>query len=179
MKLLLFSDVHGMATALELLLKRADELRPDRLILLGDVLRGGPIFGDSDAFNSGKVAAALNLRKDSILAVRGNCDTEADQRRLAFPILAPQIETEYDGRRFFFTHGDFWNEYRLPELPAGSILAHGHTHVPAHRTVADGITIFNPGSIALPRSGFPPTFGFYEDGTLSVRTLADGQVLAL
>ena len=111
--------------------------------------------------------------------MRGNCDTEADQRRLAFPILAPQIETEYDGKCFFFTHGDFWNEYRMPELPAGSILAHGHTHVPAHKTVVGEITIFNPGSIALPRSGFPPTFGFYDDGDLSVRTLADGQVLAL
>lgn len=178
MKLLLFSDVHGMSSALELLLKQADELHPDRLVLLGDVLYHGPLFGVSDAFNSSRVAAALNLRKDSILAVRGNCDSEADQRRLAFPILSERLETEYDGRHFFFTHGDVWNEYRLPKLPAGSILAHGHTHVPTCKILADRITVFNPGSIALPRSGFPPTFGFCDDGSLSIRTLADGKILA-
>ena len=179
MKLLFFSDVHGMASALELLLKQADELRPDRLVLLGDVLYHGPLFGSSEAFDSGRVAAALNLRKDSILAVRGNCDSEADQRRLAFPILSERIETEYDGRHFFFTHGDFWNEHRPPKLPEGSILAHGHTHVPACKHLADGTTVFNPGSIALPRSGFPPTFGFCDNGKLSIRTLTDGKILAL
>ena len=179
MRLLFFSDVHGMPSALELLLRQVDRLCPNRIVLLGDILHHGPVFGGSGAFDSGRVAEALNSRKDDIIAVRGNCDSEADQSRLAFPILAEQIETEYDGRHFFFTHGDFWNERRPPKLPAGSILVHGHTHVPESKLLGNGMTVFNPGSIALPRSGFPPTFGLYDDGELTIRDLADGDPIAL
>ena len=36
--------------------------------------------------------------------------------------------------------------------------------------------VFNPGSIAIPKGGSVRTYGTWEDGTLSVRELANGNV---
>ena len=79
MKLLFFSDVHGMPSTLEQLLKHADELCPDRLVLLGDALYHGPRNGVPSPYDPPAVAALLNQNRERILAVRGNCDSEVDQ----------------------------------------------------------------------------------------------------
>lgn len=175
MKILFFSDVHGVSEALEALFRHADGLKPDRLVSLGDTLYHGFRKGMSSRYDSQYAADLLNARKDQIIAVRGNCDTEADQQLLAFPMLSDYAELQAGGTHFFLTHGDRWNERRLPPfLPPGSVLANGHTHVPELKRRPDGVTIFNPGSISLPRSGYPPTFGFFDGAVLSVRTLSDG-----
>ena len=177
MKLLFFSDIHGMASALEQLLVHVERLRPDRMILLGDVLYHGPRSEAADPYDPSRAAAMLNAHKDMLLAVRGNCDAEVDQMLLKFPIMSDYAEILCDGQGFFLTHGHKWNEAHLPETAAGTILVHGHTHVPEYKKTERGMRIFNPGSISLPRAGFPPSFGFYDHGDLSVRRLDDGGVL--
>ena len=42
MRIVFFSDIHGVPSTLEQLLKRADDLQADQLVLLGDVLYHGP-----------------------------------------------------------------------------------------------------------------------------------------
>jgi len=178
MKILFFSDVHGVPDALEKLLAHADRLAPDRLVLLGDALYHGPRNGVPTDYDTARTAELLNSRRDRLLAVRGNCDAEVDQLMLEFPIMADFAElwTEHD--RFFLTHGHLWNENRLPPLVPGTTLVHGHTHLPDLKTLPGGVTVFNPGSIALPKGGFPPSFGWYDGNTLSLRRLADGGPLA-
>ena len=177
MKFIFFSDIHGMASTLEQLLTHADSLQADNLVILGDILYHGPRNGVPDVYDPSKVVELLNARKNSILAVRGNCDCEVDQMLLEFPIMADYSEIICDEQRFFLTHGHLWNENRQPDVPAGTILVHGHTHVPMLKTCTSGLTIFNPGSISLPKSGYPRSFGFYDGNQLTVRKLDDGSVL--
>ena len=161
MKLLFFSDVHGVPSTLELLLKRADGLAPDKLVVLGDALYHGPRNGVPDFYDSKRTADIFNARRNDIIAVRGNCDAEVDQMMLQFPIMADFSQIFDGSRQFFLTHGHLWNETNLPNIPEGSVLAHGHTHIPVLKSVG-GITVFNPGSISLPKRNLPQTFGFYD-----------------
>lgn len=177
MKILFFSDIHGMALTLRQLLALADTLHPDRMVILGDILYHGPRNGVHDGYDPQEVVKLLNERKQNILAVRGNCDAEVDQMLLNFPIMADYAELLVDECRFFLTHGHLWNESNQPDLPENTILVHGHTHIPVKKKCTSGLTIFNPGSISLPKAGFTRSFGFYDGRELTVRKLDDGSVM--
>lgn len=176
MKILFFSDIHGVPSTLEKVLEHADRLAVDRLVILGDLLYHGPRNGVPDFYDPKKVAELLNARKNSILAVRGNCDCEVDQMMLDFPVLSSYAELSADNCRFFLTHGHVYNASNLPPIPDNTILVHGHTHIPQITPLEDGIVIFNPGSISLPKNNHPRTFGLSDNGKISVRLLEDGSV---
>lgn len=176
MKIMFISDIHGMSSTLKKALNHADKLQADQMVILGDILYHGPRNGVPDLYNPTEVVELLNARKDQILAVRGNCDAEVDQMLLNFPIMADYSELLINDRRFFLTHGHLWNENNLPDLPAGAILAHGHTHIAVHKGLASGITLFNPGSISLPKNTIYRTFGFFDGENLSVRELESGKI---
>ncbi len=166
MKIVFMSDIHGVPSALETALAAADSLGFDRLVLLGDLLYHGPRNGVPNFYDPVKVAEMLNRRKDVIVAVRGNCDAEVDQMMFEFPMMADYSVLDADGERFFLTHGHLWNEYRLPPLGMGTVLAHGHTHVPELKKLECGISIFNPGSVSLPKGGSSRSFGYFDGTTL-------------
>ncbi|MBQ4314901.1 MAG: phosphodiesterase [Lentisphaeria bacterium] len=176
MKILFFSDIHGVPSTLAKVLEHADALEVDRLVILGDLLYHGPRNGVPDFYDPKLVAEMLNARKNKILTVRGNCDCEVDQMMLEFPVLSNYAELSADGRRFFLTHGHVYNAANLPPVPDNTVIVHGHTHVPEITGLADGIVIFNPGSISLPKNDHPRTFGLSIDGELSVRLLEDGSI---
>lgn len=167
MKIVFMSDIHGVPSALEAALKLADTLGFDRLVLLGDLLYHGPRNGVPSFYDPVKVAAMLNGRKDKIVAVRGNCDAEVDQMMFEFPMMADYAVLEAGKETFFLTHGHLWNEYRLPPLGMGSVLAHGHTHIPELKKLECGISIFNPGSVSLPKGGSARSIGYFDGETLS------------
>ena len=171
MKLLFFSDVHGVPSTLERLFEHADALQPDRMVLLGDALYHGPRNGVPGWYDPQRTADLLNSRREQILAVRGNCDADVDQFLLKFPIMADFSEILTENARFFVTHGHLWNECRLPPLGMGSVLAHGHTHVPELKRLECGLTIFNPGSVALPKGGSSRSFGFFDGEALHHYTI--------
>lgn len=105
MKLLIASDIHGDY-------KRAEEIHNiwlngnfDHLILLGDLLYHGPRNDLPPFYNPKKVIPILSEMKDSIIAVRGNCDAEVDQMVLPFPILEDRREMEADGKKILLVHG--------------------------------------------------------------------------
>ena len=50
--------------------------------------------------------------------------------------------------------------------PRNGVLAHGHTHVPELKTLECGMTIFNPGSVSLPKGGSSRSFGYYDGENL-------------
>ena len=177
MKILFFSDAHGCAEALGDLTLRIAQFQPELIVMLGDALYHGPRNTLPAAYDCKKAAEMLNIYKKKIVAVRGNCDCEVDQMMLEFPCLADFSTVYADGIRFFLTHGHLWNEGNPPPVTDGTILAHGHTHIPVLKKTDDGkMFVFNPGSIAIPKGGSVRTYGTWEDGTLSMRELANGNV---
>ena len=50
----------------------------------------------------------------------------------------------------------------MPQLRRGDALVFGHAHVKVCEE-RDGIVLFNPGSVGIPRDG-SHSFGLYEDG---------------
>ena len=166
MKLLFLSDIHGVPSTLEAALAKGAALGYDKIVLLGDLLYHGPRNGVPNFYDPVKVAQILNGLKDRIIAVRGNCDAEVDQMMFEFPMMADYAVVEAGKETFFCTHGHLWNEYKLPPLGMGTVLAHGHTHVPENKTLACGITIFKPGSVSLPKGGSARSFGYFDGATL-------------
>ncbi len=167
MRILFLSDIHGVPSTLEAALREGDRLGYDKIVLLGDVLYHGPRNGVPSIYDPVRVAALLNPLASRIVAVRGNCDAEVDQMMLNFPMMADYALVDAGKETFFCTHGHLWNEDRLPPLGIGSVLAHGHTHVPVDKRLPCGMRIFNPGSVSLPKGGSARSFGYFDGETLS------------
>jgi putative phosphoesterase len=171
MKIVFMSDIHGVPSALEAALAKADSLGYDRLVLLGDLLYHGPRNGVPDFYDPVKVAKLLNERKERILAVRGNCDAEVDQLMFEFPMMSDYAVLDAGSESFFLTHGHLWHERNLPPLGLGSVLAHGHTHIPELKKLECGISIFNPGSVSLPKGGSARSIGYFDGTSLGHFTI--------
>ena len=79
-----------------------------------------------------------------------------------------------DGMRIFLTHGHI----HTPEKHPGGIDAFfsGHTHIPVLKA-ENGTLYLNPGSVSIPKGGFPPSYAIYEDGNIRVLSLTDGSEL--
>lgn len=170
MKLMFASDIHGAADCCEKMLKRFDEERAEKLFLLGDILYHGPRNDLPADYAPKRVIAMLNERKNQLLCVRGNCDTEVDQMVLEFPIMAEYALLYLDGRMVFLTHGHKFNTDNPPLLNNGDVLLHGHTHV---QTIDESrnYTYINPGSVSLPKNGMPKSYLIYEDGIFTIKEL--------
>ena len=98
MKLMFASDIHGSAMCLERLLERYEEEKPEKLILLGDILYHGPRNDLPEGYAPKQVIAMLNPMKKELLCVRGNCEAEVDQMVLEFPVMADYMTMWLDGR---------------------------------------------------------------------------------
>ncbi len=170
MKMLIASDIHGSAHYCRKLLDAWDREKPEQVLLLGDLLYHGPRNDLPEGYNPKEVITLLNERKDSILCVRGNCDTEVDQMVLEFPIMASYAWIATDEYRIFATHGHEYNADRLPPLRSGDILLHGHTHIPVWETTGN-IRVFNPGSVSIPKGGSRPMYMMLENGLFLWKTL--------
>ena len=182
MKLLIASDIHGAASWCGKLMQAIDERQPDRVVLLGDLLYHGPRNDLPADYAPKEVIAMLNGIADSIVAVRGNCEAEVDQMVLDFPCMAEcniLLDPEANGgagMTIFLTHGHVWgpgihNSVDVwPELPQGSALVYGHTHKKVNQMSDShpGITVFNPGSVGIPKDG-THSYGIYEDGHFEFR----------
>ena len=71
-------------------------------------------------------------------------------------------------------NGHIYSESQLP--PGAEIFLYGHTHIPVAKK-ENGIIIFNPGSVSIPKGGYSASYGLYEEGMLSVRRLEDDEIM--
>lgn len=172
MKLLITGDIHGSAYWAQRLCDIADAERPDKLVLLGDILYHGPRNDLPQDYAPKRVIELLNARKDTILAVRGNCDAEVDQMVLKFPMMADYATLWDSGHMMFFTHGHHVNEAALPPFASGDVLVHGHTHVRELR-LCSHYAIVNPGSLSIPKGDGRPSYVIYENGAFTLKTPDD------
>jgi len=177
MKLMFASDIHGSLPATERIVTLFEESGAQWLILLGDLLNHGPRNALPDGYAPAQVAERLNALAPRIIAVRGNCDSEVDQMLLKFPITAPWQQVLLGEPRLFLTHGHLFHPENLPPLNERDVLVYGHTHIPVARR-GDACTLFNPGSVSIPKGGFAPSYGMLSDGVLYVQTLDDCRVIA-
>ena len=180
MKLLIASDIHGAAAWCARLLNALDTHQPDRIVLLGDLLYHGPRNDLPADYAPKQVISMLNGIAEHIVAVRGNCEAEVDQMVLDFPCMADYalIADPSTGHDLFLTHGHVYGPGlhgsidNLPKLRAGDTLVYGHTHVKVNEEAPNGIRLFNPGSVGIPKDG-THSYGLYQDGCFSHHLLVD------
>ena len=170
MKYIIASDIHGSAYYCEQLLQAYEREKADRLLLLGDILYHGPRNDLPKDYNPKDVIAMLNAKKEDILCVRGNCDTEVDQMVLEFPIMAEYALISLGKRMLFVTHGHKMNKDNPPMLKEGDILLNGHFHVPACEEMSSFIYM-NPGSVSIPKENSAHGYMVLEDNLFSWKDL--------
>jgi len=104
-----------------------------------------------------------------VTAVQGNNDPAGQ------PELPPRAFFQECGLNFHLRHHP-WTSADWLQAEAPALFLHGHTHRPAIGTVNSGYMLC-PGSLRLPRGGFPPAYAWLvlERGQLrmSVRALPD------
>ena len=182
MKYLIFSDVHGSASACEKVLQHFEQLHADYLVLLGDVLYHGPRNPFPDGHEPKKVAELLNAYADKIICCRGNCDAEVEEMVLKFPVLGSYSFIVDNGIRLFCTHGHVYSPERsdgniavsgskIPQVAGIDVVFYGHTHVQVLEKNKSGIIVCNPGSVSLPKENSPAGFAVYEANKVSLYNL--------
>lgn len=162
MKLLIVSDIHGSFSNMKEVI--VNESKFDKLIILGDILSG---YG-TDGYNPEQLALLLNLFKNKIMCVRGNCDNY-DLDLLEFNVEKIFDTIEVDGKKILFTHGHLYNISNLPDINF-DVFINGHTHVAKIKN-EDGKLFLNPGSISLPRGGNEKTYILYDNGVFYLKDL--------
>lgn len=169
MKLMIASDIHGSAYWCEKMLDAYKAEKPDKLILLGDILYHGPRNDLPQGHDPKAVIAMLNPLKEKIMCVRGNCDCEVDQMVLEFPVLAEYALIYADGAEIFASHGHKFNPDNPPAISCGYLL-NGHTHIPMIKDMGS-YTYVNCGSVALPKNGTPHSYAVFENGSFELKEL--------
>lgn len=167
MKYLIASDLHGSSYYAMKLDNIIQNKKPDKIILLGDLLYHGPRNNLPEDYDTMKVIDILNQYKDRIIAVRGNCDAEVDQMVLEFSIMDDYKLLEVDGLKLYLTHGHINDKIPYQD----GILIHGHTHVYELST-----NYINPGSISLPKIHEEHTYIIYENKCFQLYDI-DGKLL--
>lgn len=165
MKLMFASDIHGSSYYCNLLVEAFNMEKPDKLLLLGDLLYHGPRNELPKGYEPKQVIEMLNKLSDKIICVRGNCDTEVDQMVLDFPVLADYAYLYIDGKAFFAAHGHIFNEVNPPKFSKGDILLNGHTHIPQFTRYEDFVYV-NCGSVSIPKEHTPHSYMIFENNTL-------------
>ena len=175
MKFMIASDIHGSAYWTKRLVARWKEERPDRVILLGDLLYHGPRNDLPRDYAPKQVIPMLSKYQDKIIAVRGNCEAEVDQMVLDFPVLSDYAVLPLGDRVIYATHGHHGSEQTPPPLCPGDILLCGHTHVPSCRDHGDFLYL-NPGSVSIPKNGSRHSYMTLENGELLWKDVETGEV---
>ena len=171
MKFVIASDIHGSAYWCGKLVEVIEEVKPDKILLLGDILYHGPRNDLPKDYAPKQVIPMLARYKDRILCVRGNCEAEVDQMVLPFSCMADCALVEADGLTMYLTHGHHHSPDNLPLLAEGSVFLSGHTHVKLDE-VRQGIRCINPGSVSIPKDGSNSCI-VYRDGKFSFRILEE------
>ena len=174
MKLLIASDIHGSTKCIKKLWEREADEKPDRIILLGDLLYHGPRNNLPEEYDTQIAIDLLNSKSEKITCVRGNCDSEVDEMVLDFLINAPHMILSVDGINIFATHGHLYNTGHLPPLASFDILLHGHTHVPVCEEISNNKYYMNPGSVSIPKGGSDFSYMIYENRVFTWKNL-DGK----
>ena len=163
MKLLIASDLHGSHHFFNLLYNEILYEKPNKIILLGDLLYHGPRNELPPGYCPKELIKLLNNLKSRILCVRGNCDTEVDQMVLEFPIMSDYSYILEDDFTIYLSHGHKYNKDNLPPMNPRDVFISGHTHIPVKEVSDSGNYCLNPGSVSIPKCDSPHSYMIYEN----------------
>lgn len=136
MKILVISDLHNDVPYTKAAVELFQKENFDKLYVLGDILE------DS--------IRVLNPLSESILAVKGNCDSYDEDEIARFSL--PYITFDYQfGKFIVLTHGHYYTPYSYEE--PFDIMLVGHSHCSMIYENDRHQIIANPGSLARPRDG--------------------------
>jgi putative phosphoesterase len=193
-RLAIVSDIHGNLTALEAVLADLDRVRPDAVVLGGDLALGGPhptevvdrLRGLGWPSVIGNTDEALDEKRMPEQARRGFVGPPAARTR---EMLGPErvvwltgLPLEWRGEGISLVHAtpsDCWTvvahdapDERLREVYGGlgvPVAVYGHIHH-AYVRALDGLTVANTGSVSLSLDGdVRACYAVIEDGRVEHR----------
>lgn len=146
MKAIVLSDSHGGVENIEKAVAKAEQF--DTAIFLGD--------GVADFERAFRLMPEV-----STYCVKGNCDYSSS--------LVEAAAITLWGHKVLITHGhrygvryDHIGVVSMARQNGCEAVLHGHTHVRCDK-LSDGIRIFCPGSVSVPRDGLPKSFGIITE----------------
>lgn len=169
MKILFFSDIHGVYDNLEVLKKLDEKEHFDKIIVLGDLFYH---YG-KDVPDKYLILDFLNGFKDRISGTRGNCDTYDDINICKFNI-EDFLKLKVDGLNILCTHGHLYDKYSDPSN--SDIFIFGHEHIPYIDDSNKDKIFINTGSISLPRQNSRPSYLIYHDNKFTLYDI-DGNII--
>lgn len=175
MKLLFISDIHGIPKNLTKIDQIIKEEKVDKLVVLGDLYYAGPSFSNQEEVDINAVKAFLMQYQETILCLRGNCDSDVDVKTTDFPICDDLSLIHTDNLDIYCTHGNHYNMDKNSKFNRKAILVYGHEHYPYIKRKYDMVYI-NTGSISLPRNGSEPSYLIYENKRFTLYTIT-GEVI--
>lgn len=170
MKLLIASDIHGSSYYCAKLLERFEKENADKLLLLGDLLYHGARNALPRDYSTLKTAELLNGVKNSILCIKGNCDSEVDTLVLEFPVEADFAYFMLGKNNAIAAHG-----HKTPALlKKEDLLFNGHFHVPAFEK-REYCVYVNCGSVSIPKESSPHSYLIATEDTLEWKDVETGK----
>ena len=175
MKILFFSDIHGIDENLKFIKEIDDKENFDKIVVLGDLYYPGPANDDLKKVNIKKVKEFLTNYQERLVCVRGNCDSDVDIKASDFPVCSDLTLICVDGLDIYCTHGNKYNMDNDRKFRRKGILVYGHEHFPFIKTKND-MTFINVGSISLPRNGSEASYGIYSDKIFTIYGISGTKV---
>lgn len=175
MKILFFSDIHGIKQNLHIIKEVIEENDFDKIVVLGDLYYAGPNYEGLFDINSKDVKDFLMNYKDKIIAVRGNCDSDVDIKSSDFIINDGIAMINTDGIDIYCTHGDRYSYNKQGQIDLKGVLVYGHEHIPYIKKENELIYIC-VGSISLPRNNSMPSYMIYENQLFTIYDIKGNEI---
>jgi hypothetical protein len=175
MKLIIASDLHGSFYYGKKLLDCFLREKGDTLILLGDIYYHGPRNPLEREYNPMALAELLNLHKDKLVVIKGNCDSEVDEMISQFAFLSTRT-IDFGKFKITLTHGHLYDINNMPK-DVGDIFLYGHTHI-GFIEKRDKTIVANPGSVTLPKGGTERSYLTIDGDEIRLVGLESGNEIA-
>lgn len=159
MRYMIISDIHGGIYELNKVLDIYSKEHCSKLLILGD------LFDYGFSINRNDIVNRLNLMKDNIIAVSGNCDNNIKDILFDMPYIN---KVDINNKKIILTHGHLYNKDYLLNLDVDIILT-GHSHVASIENINNKLFV-NPGSISKSRRG-ENSFAIIDENKVTIRNL--------
>lgn len=164
MKYMVISDIHGGIYELNRVLDIYYNEHCSKLLILGD------LFDYGFSINRNDIVNRLNIMKDSIIAVSGNCDNNIKDILFDMPYIN---RVNLNNKNIILTHGHLYSKEYLSNLDVDVILT-GHSHTACIENINNKLFL-NPGSISKSRRG-ENSFTIIDTDKVTIRNL-DNEII--
>jgi putative phosphoesterase len=173
MNFLIGSDIHGSIKYGKIFFSKVSTYNPRKIILLGDNYYNGARNDPPEDYAPKEVVKLLNSFASSLIAIKGNCESEVDQMVSDFPIV--EMATMYVfNKEIVMTHGHHFSFDNLPKDP-GDVFLQGHTHIGVLEKKGN-LILANPGSVSLPKDN-RHSYLVLNDTGMTLRDLFSDEVI--